>query len=145
MWYIKINLALLAFVSCDFRQPLDPSYYCLNSSGQTVTLVYLREISPTYELTVVDSVVMPNNDKGKLSEVGFKNNPFGADEARVYFNDELAFTYRNDLPKDLRDIRDLNAYDMQEVNNRRRGEYYIYTYVFTPNDYQRFLDSKTND
>lgn len=127
-------------VSCDFRQPLDPSYYCLNSSGQTVTLVCLREIYPTYELTVVDSVVMLDNDKNRLSETGFSNNPFGADEARVYFNDELAFTYRNDLPKDLRDIRDLNAYDVQEMDNRRRGEYYIYTYVFTPSDYQRFLD-----
>lgn len=140
MWYIKISLALLMLVSCDFRQPLDPSYYCLNSSGQTVTLVCLREIYPTYELTVVDSVVMLDNDKNRLSETGFSNNPFGADEARVYFNDELAFTYRNDLPKDLRDIRDLNAYDVQEMDNRRRGEYYIYTYVFTPSDYQRFLD-----
>lgn len=71
---ILISFLSTILMSCDIKQPLDPTYYCLNSSGQTVALVCLRELPPNYELQSVDSIVMHHNDKHRLADMGFARN-----------------------------------------------------------------------
>lgn len=141
---ILLSFLSTILMSCDINQPLDPTYYCLNSSGQTVALVCLRELPPNYELQSVDSVIMHHNDKHRLADMGFAGNPFHAQEVRVYFNDELAFTYDKDSQYEPRNIRNVRSYHLLKMDSRRRGASYTYTYIFTKDDYQRFLDGKTD-